>query len=381
MSAEVPAPSDCMTRTATISASQQTPLIPTPLLAWAPIDPANPHTYSVAVTEAGIPILCQFLLNGRPLTPLSQITTITLKPADLPEGDHELRAAISTVTPVRRHTQLIRTITLGRRTVHLSGDGPVPLGHPLPLRIESSEPASRIRVLKGVTELAAQDGTEPIQLDSRRLGTGSSPLHVEAAFADGSCARSETLWVDVLAPVDPVAPLQHADYRPIDRDSIPAKALSGQSVKYKKGTLSVTPGKKKRAIVLIDGLASNRWTSITTTLGWKAKVGTPEADTAGIVFNYRDSNHYDFFGMYRGIGWALLTRDARNIVVHDEWGMPIFFGEDYPLELEVQHPQGIVGRVAGHVVLNWDEGKIAPKPVGLIATEQQPTRFRGLGTR
>ena len=384
--------------------------------AWGRPDPENPNSFQVHVSpDTGNGTFAyRFLVDGRPLGSPGAASLIDVSDGDESEGEHMLRAVVTTPSRVRGHTHLVTPFTVGRRRARLEqldaeGNGGVVWGHPVRLAVECDPSTERILLKKGETvlETVEADRADAFEVPSDRLGLGPSPLHVEALLPGGRRVRSNRLWIRVIenetpleiaevgiakqnggllvAPdvrgVDPILEGSVTVYHRVAAGQIPQKTVANEKVSLKKSTVRFTPNQKKPDVCLIEGLGAGDLRGFTLTLGWNVAREVPLDLTAGMVFNYEDQQTFDFFGLYLGRSWVFATYRNAKWQVNRQWAMPVFLAEKYSLTLAPDPQGGVTGCVAGHTALRWDKGRWEDKPVGLLAQCRMPTIFTALGTK
>lgn len=144
-------------------------------------------------------------IDGRPLASVEPGPALVLDTTRLADGSHDLRLVAIEANPVETRSVARRTIRVdnhGRKVEIAEAADTVDYGSALAVAVDAPG-AKRVTVRQGervLAEAAAAGGRWHAKVDSTVLGPGTATLHVDAEYADGGHARSDSRDIQVTAP-------------------------------------------------------------------------------------------------------------------------------------------------------------------------------------
>ena len=380
---------------------------------WDEAEEEDPMTFRLRVKppHEELEIAAQFLIDGMAATPFQKDLTLQIPAGRLIPGPHELRAVVVSVTSVRRWTQISRVFEVDAGGARLDlrlagGERQVQKDHDAIFEVHCSPPARRVEIVKGADRLALLDaGEDRAVVPARRLGLGPSPIQAIALLPDGRPLRSRCLVVDVvpnetpltmgkvrvnrqegnivvrpgIRGLDPGIPAALEVYALAPLEAIRETTVGDSKVNVRRREMEISTG-DGFDVCLIDEDPPAGLEGLSTTVRWQRVRDRLREVSAGIVFNYRDPQHFDVFGLFRGLGLGFASRNGNQWSEHEAVGMPMFPDEPYVLSIEATETEGLVGRALGHGALRWSAGGLQAQPIGFLAGKHLTACFSPMGT-
>ena len=326
----------------------------------APFAPPLTARMAIKAEHRGLAVLVQpdgaptgtvmrysFFLNGRCIERDSPRPGVLFDTAKLSDGAYHIMAVATMGDAVRFSAQADGGFMLNRQHRVPLLDGLKPsdrLAGDTPLRVKIVAPAEAREVGLFQGERMLVRGTaHDITLEPARLGSGPVELQAVAWYADGAMIRGTPVAVEITRPVPPPEP----------------PGFHILNIFAAEGTTCSTTN------------AYAIWTVATAKPQALAVALTPStgsltlAARAGLVFNVRDEQNFDFFGLVgETCGWTLATVRDGNFSVLAARGRPVQPGITYRLGVRTGD-YGVEGLVNQEVLLCSDKIKLETEPVGI----------------
>ena len=387
----------------------QTFLVGDPLA--APFAPDFPLKLSVKVKDSALTILVSpdvshrstahvyhLFLDDRPYALDLPTLPNQIPIRDLADGYHQLRVVVETKASVRTSVADTVGFTLNRQDRVITSRPPpktLSVNNPVTIPYTVSGKPDQVMLISGtrlLDQCAPKHGA--LTLDPAHLGLGPSWIQVQASYPDGEVITSERTQVEVAKPARPVVRFQVdvndesvAVVPELTADSVEAewawfRSLSGQNVTQNipfrviGGDLTVTKGHYR-----LKANSSSHVLCLTHTGKTSgnlkqiyAELVTPGAGNstyAGLVFNVRDGEHFDYFGMQgRDSAWVFASfKNGRRTRTHGSRGR--YFPLKRWTDVIVRETEkGLEGVVNGQVLVGWRSGKLDRGDIGVMGQEK-----------
>jgi uncharacterized protein (TIGR03790 family) len=349
-----------------------------------------------------------FLLDGRVIPSLDGARNrVQVDTAALADGCHELRALAWPDDPVRQNSSYAVTnfvVNHSGRAVALSGiarEERMPAWQSRVVRIVAAGEAEKTGLMQcGRIVIEEPGSATSTRLDLAMLGPGTQELQPYACYADGETVVGAPVFFTITE--DPPKPAE-VQKRAEPDGSVVLDATAGENVDWfesfeivpadPSGTGRSFDGSGGQAGV-INGVFTITPSNAFDTCVWTAprRAGREIAismsvspgswshvslQTLGLIFNRKDANNFDFFGLCGDTSAWVLGRfrkgqlervSSRGRFIHPEaW---------YALSVRAEKA-GVRGYINGEPMCFWPGGRIDGGPAGVLAS-QAPGYFRDL---
>ncbi len=289
-----------------------------------------------------------FLVNGVHVGKGAGSDRLSFDTRQLPDGWHELRA-IAYIRSPTVHTATARLDlniqNSGRYVSVLDADSikELDLYKPFSLTIESGENPDVIRLVHNERVLEEiEDSAGEFNVDPLVLGAGPVSLHVEAVYTDGMTVRSTPVRVQIARlPPPAVRALRAGEATEVRNKPEWTKDIVACARRPAASSIELVPVDRDTfCIALFDAPTMD----IVDTLSLRlmipsARVEHPNTERAGIIFNYQNEGHFDFFvlhghpsawsfGRYRNGTFRYDVNRGSLILRNTLHQIDLIFGED-----------------------------------------------------
>ena len=318
---------------------------------------------------------------------------------DLPDGAHTLRLVAELPTPLRPATAAEATFLLQRQgrgaaLLHPSSADGLLIDRPHPFTFETRGEPARVHLYSGRLRLdTATPDAGTLTLQPARLGAGPNQLHAVAEYADGQRVASPSIAIRIREPgrtairvtAEPDAgrlrlqPDIQTDahriaaswYRRLDPVSEPGtfRTRGGTLSEGGEGARLVA---EARPAVITERRPARRGSPAAVRADLQIPGAARDA-LAGIAFNVRNENNFDFFGMHgSSSAWVFGSMSRGNLTLHPTVGHPLRRNRWVNLHLR-RGSDGMEGLVDGRIIARWPRGDWGRGDIGIFARNAEVT--------
>lgn len=348
-----------------------------------------------------------YLLDGRSL-PLAPGPALKIDTALWPDGWHELRVVAYREGPVRHQSQASRGLLFRNRgrSVRLRAVGDaqqLDLHHESVFEVQPEGEVAELALVAQERVLARSVTNRGgvLKLDTRLLGAGPNRLQAVAVYSDRQAVRSEPLSVNVVrsnqAPtvkaftwtpgadgrgllgIEPDEPerdrvyaswLEAVDGTAAGRDRIQLPATSAATASWSDEGLAILNPSPRPTPCIASGLTATGLTRISVRAWLPDAPALERRPAAGLAFNVRTENDYEFFGWFWDVSsWAFGRVESGAVRRVVSRGAPCRTNAWAELSVTRIPAGGLQAEVDGQPLCRWPEGTWQDAPVGVFAGE------------
>lgn len=354
-----------------------------------------------------------YLIDGRSL-PLAAGPAVKIDTAMWPDGWHELRVIAYREGNIRHQSHASRGLIFRNRgrgvRIRAVGDAQqLDLQHESVFEVQPEGEVTELALVAQERVLARSvtNGGGVLRLDTRLLGAGPHQLQAVAVYRDRQAVRSEPLAVNVVrsnqAPtvkafiwtpgsdgrgvlgIEPDEPerdvvfaswLETIDGTVAGRERIQLPAASAATAAWSEEGLEIRNPSPRPAPCIAAGSTATGLTRIAVCAWLPDAPAMERRPAAGLAFNVRGENDYDFFGWFWEVSsWAFGRVESGAVRRVVSRGAPCRTNAWVELAVARIPAGGLQAEVDGQPLCRWPEGTWQDAPIGVFAGEGR-TLFR-----